>query len=90
MGCTSVRQSIVRTSLLPTEDKATQTKNYITGGGSAGAELNLANASRLSQLNISSIVSILESIKKLIEVLLSDHQLSEEVFYKLSTEDLKS
>ena len=57
MSGTSVRQSIVRSSVLPTVDKGTQVKNEIAGGAGAGAELNLAGAAGLSQLNISSTVS---------------------------------
>ena len=51
MSGTSVRQSFVRSSLLPSLDKGTQVKNENTGGAAAGIELNLACASRLSQLN---------------------------------------
>ena len=48
MSGTSVRQSIVRSSVLTIVDKVTQAKNQITGSGVAGAELNLVSAAGLS------------------------------------------
>ena len=48
MSGTSVRQSIVKNSVLPTVDKGTQVKNEITGGAAAEAELNLADSAGLS------------------------------------------
>ena len=77
MSGTSVRQSFVRSSLLPSLDKGTQVKNEITGGVAAGIELNLACAARLSIF-----LQLLE--------LLSDHPLLEAVFYQLLAEESKS
>ena len=57
MSGTSVRQSIVRNSLLLTVDKGTQVKNEITRGADAGAELNLSGSAGLIYLNISSNLS---------------------------------
>ena len=57
MNGTSVRQSIVKNSVLPTVDKGTQVKNEITLGADAGAELNLTGSAGLSYLNISSTLS---------------------------------
>ena len=46
--CSSVRQSIVRNSVLPTVDKGTQFKNENARGAAAEAELNLSDTARLS------------------------------------------
>ena len=48
MNGTSVRQSIIKNSVLPTVDKGTQAKNEITGGAAEEAELNLADSAGLS------------------------------------------
>ena len=48
MSGTSVRQSIVRSSVLPIVHKVTQAKNQIIKSGVAGAELNLVSAVGLS------------------------------------------
>ena len=88
MSGTSVRQSFVRSSLLPSLDKGTQVKKEITGGAAAGIELNLACAARLSIFL--QLLELLESIMKIIEVLLSDHPLLEAVFCQLLAEESKS
>ena len=48
MSGNSLRQSINRRSVLPTEDKVTQVKKEIIGGADAGAELNLDVVAGLS------------------------------------------
>ena len=88
MSGTSVRQSFARSSLLASLDKGTKVKNEITGGAAAGIELNLACAVRLSIFL--QLLELLESIMKIIEVLLSDHPLQEELLYQLLAEESKS
>ena len=48
MNGTSVRQSNVKDSVLPTVDKGTQVKNEITGDTAAEAEFNLVDSAGLS------------------------------------------